>query len=172
MVPKPSQATSSRVGGILRLLRASLKPAGACGSTVADFTKLEAVAALVHRQWSNWARYMMDNVTDKNIERWQKQIDTTYMDLPETQKDSDRAWAALYLFLLDTMKEGDDMQIKDTRETTFGEVNKIISSLAKTDTNDDAGYRLALRHVKQEVDKLQSEHKASMDSFGSGIADI
>ena len=64
------------------------------------------------------------------------------------------------------------MQIKDTRETIFGEVNKIISSLAKTDTNDDAGYRLALRHVKQEVDKLQSEHKASMDSFGSGIADI
>ena len=64
------------------------------------------------------------------------------------------------------------MNIKDQKESTFGEVNKIISSLAKTDTNDDAGYRLALRHVKQEVDKLQQEYKADMDSFGSGIADI
>ena len=140
---------------------------------MADFTKLEAVAALVHRQWSNWARYMLDNVTDKNIARWQKQIGTTYMDLPETQKDSDRAWAALYLFLLDTIEEGNEMQIKqikDTREATFGEVNKIISSLAHCSTVPD--YNLALTHVKNELDKLQDEHKADMDSFGAGIADI
>ena len=137
---------------------------------MADFETLEAVSALVHRQWSNWARYMLDNLTEENKARWQKQIDTTYLDLPETQKDSDRAWAALYLFLLASREN--EMNIKDQKESTFGEVNKIISSLAKTDTNDDAGYRLALRHVKQEVDKLQQEHKADMDSFGSGIADI
>jgi len=70
------------------------------------------------------------------------------------------------------MKEGNEMRIRDTREETYTEVNKIISSLAKTDTNDDAGYRLALRHIKSEVDKLQSEYKAGLDSFGSGIADI
>ena len=140
---------------------------------MADFETLEAIAALVHRQWSNWARYMLDNVTDKNIARWQKQIDTTYMDLPETQKDSDRAWASLYLFLLGTIKEGNEMQIKDTREATFGEVNKIISSLAdESGTGNNPAYQLALSHVKSEVDKLQREHKANMDNFGSGIADI
>jgi len=146
------------------------KQVGACGWIVADFETLEAVSALVHRQWSNWARYMLDNLTEENKARWQKQIDTTYLDLPETQKDSDRAWAALYLFLIASREN--EMNIKDQKESTFGEVNKIISSLAKTDTNDDAGYRLALRHVKQEVDKLQQEYKADLDSFGSGIADI
>ena len=75
--------------------RACHKQVGACGWTVADFETLEAVSALVHRQWSNWARYMLDNLTEENKARWQKQIDTTYLDLPETQKDSDRAWAAL-----------------------------------------------------------------------------
>jgi len=142
------------------------------GTTVADFETLEAVAALVHRQWSNWARYMLDNVTEENIARWQRQIDTTYMDLPETQKDSDRAWAALYLFLINSRKDNMHVQLKDQKVETFNQVDKIISSLAKTDTCDDAGYRLALCHIKNEVDKLQSEHKASMDSFGSGIADI
>lgn len=150
--------------------RACHKQAGVCGWIVADFETLEAVSALVHRQWSNWARYMLDNLTEENKARWQKQIDTTYLDLPETQKDSDRAWAALYLFLIASREK--EMNIKDQKESTFGEVNKIISSLAKTDTNDDAGYRLALRHVKQEVDKLQQEYKADLDSFGSGIADI
>jgi len=139
---------------------------------VGDFTTLEAVAALVHRQWANWARYMLDNVTGENIERWQRQIDTSYLDLPETQKDSDRAWASLYLFLTDSRKDDMHTQLKDQKEETFNQVDKIISSLTNTDTCDDSGYRLALSHIKQEVDKLQREHKAVMDSFGSGIADI
>tara|TARA_R110000824_G_scaffold374057_1_gene564529 strand:+ start:284 stop:703 length:420 start_codon:yes stop_codon:yes gene_type:complete len=139
---------------------------------VADFETLDAVAALVHRQWSNWARCMLDNVTDKNIARWQRQIDTTYMDLPETQKDSDRAWAALYLFLINSRKDDMHIQLRDQKEETFNQVGKIISSLVKTDTCDNAGYQLALHHVKSEVNKLQNEHKADMDSFGSGIADI
>ena len=95
---------------------------------------------------------------------------TTYMDLPETQKDSDRAWAALYLFLLDTIKKEKDMQLVDQKDKTYNEINKIISSLAHCSTKSD--YKLALTHVKNELDKLQNEHKADMDSFGSGIADI
>jgi len=139
---------------------------------VADFATLEAVAALAHRQWASWARYMLDNITEENIARWQKQIDTNYMDLPETQKDSDRAWAALYLFLLNSRKDDMHAQLKDQKVETFNQVDKIISSLTNTDTCVDSGYRLALSHIKQEVDKLQREHKAVMDSFGSDIADI
>jgi hypothetical protein len=78
---------------------------------------LEAVAALVHRQWSNWARYMLDNLTEENKARWQSQIATAYLDLPETQKDSDRAWAALYLFLLDNIK---DTQERKAELDSFG----------------------------------------------------
>ena len=137
---------------------------------MADQETLEATAALVHRQWANWARYMLDNLSEENITRWQKQMHTTYMDLPETQKDSDRAWAALYLFLLDTIKKEKDMQLVDQKDKTYNEINKIISSLAHCSTKSD--YKLALTHVKNELDKLQSEHKADMDSFGSGIADI
>ena len=142
---------------------------------MADFETLDAVAALVHRQWSNWARYMLDNVTDKNIARWQRQIDTTYMDLPETQKDSDRAWAALYLFLINNRKDDMHIQLRDQKEETFNQVGKIISSVAQRmqcDEELNAGYQLALARVESEVNKLQREHKADMDSFGSGIADI
>jgi len=142
---------------------------------MSDYEKLEAVAALAHRQWCNWARYMLDNLTEENKVRWYKQIDTSYLELPETQKDSDRAWAALYLFLLssdhlDTTEEDVNME-----QAVYKQINNILSALAEAygkDTQSAAGYHAALTHVKAEVDKLQKEHKVGMDEFGAGLVDI
>lgn len=54
---------------------------------------IEKLAALEHKQWAHWTRYMLDNLTEENIARWRRQIDTDYQDLPEQEKASDREWA-------------------------------------------------------------------------------
>ncbi len=60
----------------------------------------EKLANLEHEQWSHWTKYMLDNLTDENIKRWRKQIDTNYDDLSEKEKDSDREWADKVLKLV------------------------------------------------------------------------
>lgn len=54
---------------------------------------LEKLAELEHIQWSHWTKYMLENLTPENIERWKKQIETPYSDLSEKEKESDREWA-------------------------------------------------------------------------------
>jgi len=54
---------------------------------------LEAIAKIEHEQWSHWVKYMLDNLTPENIERWKKQIQTEYENLTEKEKESDREWA-------------------------------------------------------------------------------
>lgn len=54
---------------------------------------IEELADLEHRQWTHWTRYMLDNLTDENLERWKIQCQTDYKDLTEKEKDSDRVWA-------------------------------------------------------------------------------
>ena len=54
---------------------------------------LEKLAELEHIQWSAWTKYMLDNLTDENIKRWKRQIETPYAKLTEKEKESDREWA-------------------------------------------------------------------------------
>lgn len=54
---------------------------------------VEKLADLEHAQWAHWTKYMLDNLTPENIKRWRKQIETSYADLSEKEKDSDREWA-------------------------------------------------------------------------------
>lgn len=53
----------------------------------------EKLAELEHEQWAHWTGYMLDNLTDENIERWRRQIDTPYVELSKQEKKSDRVWA-------------------------------------------------------------------------------
>ena len=61
---------------------------------------IEKLAALEHEQWAHWTRYMLDNLTPENIERWKRQIETPYSDLTENEKESDRNWARRVLDIL------------------------------------------------------------------------
>ncbi len=54
---------------------------------------IERLAKLEHEQWAHWTRYMLDNLTDENIARWRRQIETPYAELSEEEKESDRKWA-------------------------------------------------------------------------------
>lgn len=62
---------------------------------------LEILADLEHRQWAHWTRYMLDNYTPENVQRWREQLQTEYADLSEREKDSDRTWASTVLFHID-----------------------------------------------------------------------
>ena len=62
---------------------------------------LEELAALEHEQWAHWTKYMLENLTDEDIERWKKQIQTPYSELSEKEKESDRKWARKVFTLLD-----------------------------------------------------------------------
>jgi len=53
----------------------------------------EKLANLEHQQWAHWTKYMLDNLTEENITRWKKQIETDYKDLTKKEKESDRVWA-------------------------------------------------------------------------------
>lgn len=53
----------------------------------------EKLAELEHEQWAHWTKYMLENLTDENIERWKRQVETPYNELSEEEKMSDREWA-------------------------------------------------------------------------------
>jgi len=54
---------------------------------------IEELARLEHEQWIHWTKYFLENLTDKNIRRWKRQIKMPYEKLSETEKQSDREWA-------------------------------------------------------------------------------
>jgi hypothetical protein len=62
---------------------------------------VEELADIEHQQWAHWTKYMLDNLTDENIARWKKQIETPYEKLTEKEKDSDREWALKTLEIVD-----------------------------------------------------------------------
>jgi hypothetical protein len=63
----------------------------------------EALAAYAHEAWNGWMRYLFRQGTTHGdgsftirpwaVERWVRQMQTTYADLPEDEKQSDRAEA-------------------------------------------------------------------------------
>lgn len=63
----------------------------------------EDLAAYAHEAWSGWMRYLWRLSTENEdgtvtipadlVARWQRQTNTEYADLPENEKDSDRAEA-------------------------------------------------------------------------------
>jgi superfamily I DNA and RNA helicase len=61
---------------------------------------IEHLAAHAHNQWSGWMRYLFSKcelnddgsatIPAESVKRWQRQMETDYIDLPEDEKESDR----------------------------------------------------------------------------------
>jgi hypothetical protein len=72
---------------------------------------LEELAAIEHQRWAHWQRYVHDNgerqadgsivLPAALVERWERQINTSYDKLSEIEKDSDREQVRKYLPLLE-----------------------------------------------------------------------
>lgn len=71
----------------------------------------EKLAELCHEQWSGWMKYLFSkNPVESDgswvmpawaVERWQRQMDTPYSELSESEKQSDRNEADKFLVLLE-----------------------------------------------------------------------
>ncbi len=73
--------------------------------------KIEAFANLAHQQWSGWMIYLFGK-SEKNqdgtvtipkwaVDRWLRQMNTPYKDLPEEEKESDRQEAIKLLNIIE-----------------------------------------------------------------------
>lgn len=75
-----------------------------------EFYLAEALAALSHEQWSGWMKYLFSKCTFNDdgtaiiparaVERWQRQMTTSYTELSEEEKNSDRIEANKVLDLV------------------------------------------------------------------------
>lgn len=70
----------------------------------------EPLAAIEHERWSHWQRYVHNKAVRQPdgslllphdlVVRWEKQIETSYIDLSEAEKESDREQVRKYLPLI------------------------------------------------------------------------
>jgi len=80
------------------------------GEAAAD--RRERLAAYAHEAWAGWMRYLFGQCIDYDgeivipqwaVERWTRQMETAYQDLPEQEKESDRAEADKMLAIIDAV---------------------------------------------------------------------
>ena len=68
----------------------------------------EDLAGYAHEAWSGWMKYLFDCSVKQsngtvvipkwNVERWERQMNTDYNNLPENEKESDRKEAEEMIF--------------------------------------------------------------------------
>jgi hypothetical protein len=72
---------------------------------------IEALASVEHERWSHWQRYLHSKcirhgqngdllIPAELVKKWEKQIATSYRDLTELEKESDREQVRKYLPLI------------------------------------------------------------------------
>ena len=87
----------------------------------------EQLAALVHEQWAGWMKYQFERSIERDdgsveipahlVARWKRQMNTAYVDLPETEKESDRAEADRILRLFPDNKNPNSRSSSNTKPT-------------------------------------------------------
>lgn len=70
--------------------RASFRAWEKSEAEVERLRDVERLAAIQHDIWSHWMRWFFDNDTPENRERWKRQMATTYAELSESERESDR----------------------------------------------------------------------------------
>jgi len=142
----------------------------------------EAVAAYAHEAWSGWMLHLFrqgqtlvtgEYVTPKYYaERWKRQAGTPYAELPESEKDSDRAEADKILALvalpalLDELErlrsvEADFHQLSDVAGWHHGEAQIALARAEKAEAdlalkeNARRGLALSLEHAEAELAALK-----------------
>lgn len=73
---------------------------------------IEKLAAIEHKRWAHWQSYLHSQCLENDdgsltipadlVKKWNKQIDTDYFSLTESEKDSDREQVLKYLPLLNS----------------------------------------------------------------------
>lgn len=74
---------------------------------------LEQVAAFMHQKWAKWTKYFLENLSEKNKQRWKRQAETPYELLSVEEQKSDIQIARELLF---TIHQFNKVNITTTRE--------------------------------------------------------
>jgi hypothetical protein len=79
---------------------------------------METLAAIEHERWAHWQRYMHAQcrpgadgalvIPAELVARWTEQLSTPYVELPESQKESDREQVRRYLPAIEAALENID----------------------------------------------------------------
>lgn len=122
----------------------------------------EKLAELAHQQWSGWMEYLFTKSTDFEgcslipadlVSRWMRQMRTDYSELPENEKDSDRAEADKYIAVF----QGDIAQV---RYAALKEAERAIWDAELPDMPNDVSIVARMMLVKMScldaVDKLKT----------------
>ncbi len=77
----------------------------------------EELAKLAHEQWSNWMKYLFDKSKKESdgtvtipkwaVDRWERQVNTEYSELSESEKESDRNEANKFMEVMNKGKQAD-----------------------------------------------------------------
>lgn len=78
--------------------------------------QIEQLADFAHKQWSGWMTYMFGKcipnedgtltIPGRFVRRWSRQVRTSYANLPEGEKESDRKEARK---MIDILGDGNDV---------------------------------------------------------------
>jgi hypothetical protein len=98
---------------------------------------LDKMADIQHEIWSHWMRYLFTNgkmnndgsftIEKEKVERWKRQMDTSYNDLSDVEKKSDRQ--IVIDFIIKKLKFFDKMNFKDTDNDITEIINNNFSDL-------------------------------------------
>jgi hypothetical protein len=91
-------------------------------------TVVEQLADIEHQRWSDWQKWCNQVLRENNsspeqgdiLERWDRQIETPYSELSESEKESDREQVRRYLPIILALKE------RWTREARLDELKMLI----------------------------------------------
>jgi len=77
-----------------------------------EYWMIEKLAEYAHKAWSGWMQYLFEKSTENEdgtvtipkwaVDRWKRQANTDYKDLPESEKVSDREEARK---IMDTLEK-------------------------------------------------------------------
>jgi len=77
--------------------------------------KIEALAKYAHESWSGWMVYLFDKcvmnedgsatLPKDSVDRWQRQMNTSYQELSENEKKSDRVEAHRILYVIEDRRD-------------------------------------------------------------------
>jgi hypothetical protein len=79
---------------------------------------METLAEIEHERWSHWQRYLHSQcrpgvdgtliIPAQLVSRWTEQLSTPYVELPETEKESDREQVRRYLPAIEAVLDNID----------------------------------------------------------------
>lgn len=107
-----------------------------------DYAYIEALAASEHDRWAHWQRYLHAQCTPQPdgslvipaslVQRWKRQAATSYDDLTEAEKDSDRLLAARTLAVVRDVAD----RLRRQRRKTIESMPDLVEIVRRATVED------------------------------------